>query len=155
MLNILLVKKKKRITNLTQRELQRSLKNYISQKAQRVNRCTPIGCLTLVVISVQLDMTRTRRHSSQLRDAGRAAGQFGSVRSPLSVGVWIQPSVHEKRSSGAVSVCYRGAASLVRLDGQNCAPVGFRLRRYRSTFTATLTFYYCIPSVICRHDSLC
>lgn len=150
MLNILLVKKA-----ITNGKYSVHLKNYISHKAPRVNRCTPIGCLTLVVISVQLDMTRTRRHSSQLRDAGRAAGQFGSVRSLLSVGVWIQPSVHEKRSSGAVPVCYRGAASLVRLDGQNCAPVGFRLRRYCSTFTATLTYYYSIPSVIFRHDSLC
>lgn len=51
------------------------------------------------------------------------------VRSPLSVGVWTQPSVHEKRGSGAVCVCARGAASLARLDRQNCAAAGLRLRR--------------------------
>ncbi|XP_058650857.1 UDP-GalNAc:beta-1,3-N-acetylgalactosaminyltransferase 2 isoform X2 [Onychostoma macrolepis] len=56
------------------------------------------------------------------------------VRSPLSVGVWTQPFVHEKRGSGAVSVCLRGAASLARLDRQNCAPVGLRLCRVMVKF---------------------
>ncbi len=131
-----------------------NLLNYSSQKAQRVDRFhsywLPEGCRHQR--AVRHDAARpTLITSAMLVASGRRSVRC--VRSPLSVGVWTQPFVHEKRGSGAVSVCLRGAASLARLDRQNCAPVGLRLCRYRSTsatFCSSL-----LQSVIFRHDSLC